>query len=207
MEMASIDYRTRVCSLGRILVAGTRRGVCYVRFGATDGELRRRLEQEFPYATFREVSSGRVERWSGAVVDYVDGEATVVDVPLDVSGSAFQRRVWQALREIPRGETRAYSEVARAVGSPNGARAVARACATNPVAVVTPCHRVVGRGGMLGGYAGGVARKRALLRVEGAEVGERARRPATRGRALRVGPGAAPNAAASHPSGRPSRGV
>lgn len=171
MAIASIDYRMRACSLGRLLVAGTGRGVCYVRFGAQDGELQRRLEQEFPYASFREVANGSIKRWSDAVADYVDGEVAVVDVPLDVSGSAFQRRVWRALRGIPRGETRAYSDVARAVGSPNGARAVARACATNPVAVVTPCHRVVEQSGKLGGYAGGVARKRALLRVEGAAFG------------------------------------
>jgi AraC family transcriptional regulator of adaptative response/methylated-DNA-[protein]-cysteine methyltransferase len=170
MEGESIDYRTRSCSLGRLLVAGTRRGVCYVRFGARDGELRRRLEQEFPYAQFRRVANGDLERWSAAVAGYVDGRVAEVDVPLDVRGSAFQRRVWNALRRIPRGETRAYSDVARAIGSPHGARAVAHACATNPVAVLTPCHRVVERGGGLGGYAGGVKRKRALLRAEGAEI-------------------------------------
>ena len=168
MDSASIDYRTRSCSLGTVLVAGTRRGVCYVRFGARALELRRRLEREFPYARFREVSRGPVSRWSDAVAAYVDGRTAELDVPLDVCGSAFQRRVWRALREIPRGETRAYSEVARAVGSPHGARAVARACATNPAPVLTPCHRVVERGGGLGGYAGGVKRKRALLRLEGA---------------------------------------
>lgn len=181
METASIDYRTRTCSLGRLLVAGTDRGVCYVRFGVHDAELRKRLEGEFPYACFREVASGEVKRWSDVVAGYVDGETTTVDVPLDVSGSAFQRRVWRALRRIPRGETRAYSEVARSVGSPQGARAVARACATNPVAVITPCHRVVEHSGGLGGYAGGVARKRALLRTEGAKLGSpsvaRARSP------------------------------
>ncbi|MDH3685292.1 MAG: methylated-DNA--[protein]-cysteine S-methyltransferase [Myxococcales bacterium] len=167
METASIDYRVRACSLGQLLVAGTSRGVCYVRFGAQDDELRGRLEDEFPYARFCEVADGDVKRWSDLVAAYVDGATTRVDVPLDVRGSAFQRRVWRALGDIPRGETRSYSEVALALGNPRAARAVARACATNPVVVVTPCHRVVARAGGLGGYSGGVARKRALLRTEG----------------------------------------
>jgi len=201
METASIDYRVCACSLGRLLVAGTSRGVCYVRFGVQDRELRGRLEHEFPYARFCEVADGNVKRWSDSVAAYVDGSTTRVDVPLDVRGSAFQRRVWRALGDIPRGETRSYSEVARAVGTPRGARAVARACATNPVVVVTPCHRVVERAGGLGGYSGGVGRKRALLRTEGvvevrAPAGaDRASAEATPVRVTREAPASAPSAA------------
>ncbi|MGI9430992.1 MAG: methylated-DNA--[protein]-cysteine S-methyltransferase [Myxococcota bacterium] len=195
METASIDYRVRACSLGRLLVAGTSRGVCYVRFGEQDGELRGRLEDEFPYARFCEVADGDVSRWSDFVAAYIEGSATRVDVPLDVRGSAFQRRVWRALREIPRGETRSYSEVALALGSPKGARAVARACATNPVVVVTPCHRVVERTGGLGGYSGGVARKRALLRTEGVVEPRRPNAEATPARGTRETTASVPSAA------------
>jgi AraC family transcriptional regulator of adaptative response/methylated-DNA-[protein]-cysteine methyltransferase len=198
METASIDYRVRTCSLGRLLVAGTGRGVCYVRFGERDAELRRHLEGEFPYGEFREVANGQVRRWSDTVARYVDGESEEVDVPLDVRGSAFQRRVWAALRRIPRGQTRAYSDIAHSLGSPKGARAVARACATNPVAVVTPCHRVVERSGGLGGYAYGLARKRALLRTEGVELEPTS--PASLPRACRAERVAAPNGAECAPS-------
>jgi len=147
-------------------VAATERGVCFVDLGARDADLTRRLLKEFPFADFERSPSGRTLQWSRAILDYLHGDSAKIDVPLDVSGSRFQRRVWAALRSIPRGETRSYSDIARAVGSPQGARAVARACAANPVPVVTPCHRVIEKSGRLGGYARGVRRKRQLLRLE-----------------------------------------
>jgi len=156
------------CTLGSLLVAGTERGVCFVRFGAREAEVEVQLKQAFAFAELERVESGAVAEWGRTIADYVDGRAHSAEVPLDVSGSRFEERVWRALREIPLGETRAYSDVARRVGSPRAARAVARACAVNPVAVVIPCHRVIEKGGGLGGYGGGPSRKRALLQREGA---------------------------------------
>ena len=163
-----LSYRVLDCVLGSLLVAGTPRGICFVRFGGGAPELEQRLKAAFPFAAIEPAESGDVARWGDALAAYVDGRSDSVEVPLDVRGSRFEERVWAALRQIPQGETRSYSEIARAVGSPRGARAVARACAENPVAVVIPCHRVIEAAGTLGGYGGGVSRKRALLEREGA---------------------------------------
>jgi len=161
-----IEYVLETCPLGRVLVAATERGVCFVDLGDRDADLTSRLLKEFPFAECEPGRSREAERWSRVIVDYLHGEVERIDVPLDVSGSQFQRRVWAALRRIPRGETRSYSDVAREIGVPRGARAVAQACAANPVPVVTPCHRVIEKSGRLGGYARGVWRKRQLLRLE-----------------------------------------
>jgi AraC family transcriptional regulator of adaptative response/methylated-DNA-[protein]-cysteine methyltransferase len=161
-----IEYVIETCPLGRVLVAATDRGVCFVDLGAKDADLTTRLRKEFPFAECDRRRSREIALWSRLIVDYLNGEVERIDVPLDVSGSRFQRRVWAALRKIPRGETRSYSDVARAIGVPRGARAVAQACAANPVPVVTPCHRVIEKGGVLGGYARGIWRKRQLLQLE-----------------------------------------
>lgn len=166
METRAIDYHIASCSLGRVLVAGTERGVCHVRFGETEAELEAGLRAELPCALLRPEPI-RLKPWSDAVVSYADGRSAHLEVPLDVRGSRFQQRVWAALRGIARGETRSYSELADSLGMPRGARAVARACAANPVAVAIPCHRVVARDGSLGGYRYGLARKRTLLMREG----------------------------------------
>jgi AraC family transcriptional regulator of adaptative response/methylated-DNA-[protein]-cysteine methyltransferase len=155
------------CRLGRLLVAATPRGVCRVGFAETDAELEKELAEEFPFAPL-ERDGGRAPAWCLAIADYVDGRRSRLDLPCDVRASRFQRRVWDALRRIPRGSTRSYSELAASLGLPRGARAVARACATNPVTVVVPCHRVVAADGSLGGYRYGLERKRALLAREGA---------------------------------------
>ncbi len=168
MTAESIEYSLRSTPLGRLLVAGTQRGVCFVDFGSRDGELLERLAREFPFADCRPARGPSVRSWANQIAGCVDGRADRVGVPLDVRGSRFQRRVWAALRRIPRGETLAYSDVARKIGRPTAARAVARACASNPTPVVTPCHRVIEKGGGLGGYARGVRRKRRLLQMEGA---------------------------------------
>jgi AraC family transcriptional regulator of adaptative response/methylated-DNA-[protein]-cysteine methyltransferase len=171
MAARSIEYSVLSTSLGQLLVAGTERGVCYVHLGESAARLRAQLADEFPFAPLVP-GKGRVAAWARTLARYVDGDASDLEIPLDVRGSRFQRRVWSALRRIPRGETRSYGEVARRVGLPGGARAVARACATNPAPVLIPCHRVIASDGSLGGYGMGLARKRALLSREGARVDE-----------------------------------
>jgi AraC family transcriptional regulator, regulatory protein of adaptative response / methylated-DNA-[protein]-cysteine methyltransferase len=157
-----VRYAIVGCALGKLLVAATSRGVCSVKLGASDRALEDELHAEYPAArrdpADRQLAS-LVERLLASL------EPGVPDprLPLDIRATAFQRRVWRELQRIPRGSTRSYAEVARRIGQPAAARAVARACATNPVAIVVPCHRVVREDGALGGYHWGVARKRALL--------------------------------------------
>lgn len=163
-----IDYSIVASPLGRMLVAATEHGVSAVYFGETDGGLQAALHREYPEAELREGDAAHAE-WTRAVVARVGGEDSR-DVPVDIRATAFQWRVFQALREIPRGETRSYGEIARAIGAPGAARAVGRACATNPVAVVIPCHRAVAASGALTGYRWGVARKQKLLASERAAL-------------------------------------
>jgi AraC family transcriptional regulator of adaptative response/methylated-DNA-[protein]-cysteine methyltransferase len=147
-------------------VAATERGVAAVLLGDSTATLESSLRAEYPAAAIHR-DEARLARWVTAVMDQLAGRKPHGDLPLDVQATAFQHRVWQELRAIPRGQTRSYSEVARRMGLPNGARAVARACASNRVALLVPCHRVVEAGGGLGGYRWGVDRKRALLAAEG----------------------------------------
>jgi AraC family transcriptional regulator of adaptative response/methylated-DNA-[protein]-cysteine methyltransferase len=174
MKHATIDYDLGTCGLGRLLVAGTTRGVCFVRLGEGTASLEDQLKHEFPYASVRRAGIGPVRSWRTAVERYLRGASARLDVPLDVRGSVFQRRVWAALASIPRGETRSYGALAAELGTPRASRAVARACASNPAWVVTPCHRVIAKDGGLAGYAGGIDRKRALLELEGALASVRA---------------------------------
>jgi AraC family transcriptional regulator of adaptative response/methylated-DNA-[protein]-cysteine methyltransferase len=166
MKQRSIRYSIRSCRLGSLLVAGTERGVCFARFGDREAELERRLKDAFAFAPLERSDSGAVAGWARAIADYVDARADSAEVPLDVRGSRFEERVWRALRAIPAGQTRSYSDVARRIGRPGASRAVGRACAENPVVVVIPCHRVIEKSGALGGYGGGLSRKRALLERE-----------------------------------------
>jgi AraC family transcriptional regulator of adaptative response/methylated-DNA-[protein]-cysteine methyltransferase len=159
-----IGYTIVSCPLGRMLVAATNRGVSAVYFGDADGRLEETLRAEYPDADLHPEEGPRAE-WVKALVSRIGGAS--VEVPVDISVTAFQWRVFEALRDIPRGETRTYGEIARRVGRPKAARAVGRACATNPVAVAIPCHRAVGAGGALTGYRWGVQRKQALLAAEG----------------------------------------
>ena len=160
-----IRYTTLDSPVGRMLVAATEKGVCSIQFGSSENELLQSLKREFPLATLRR---GEVvlRRWIRALLDQLHGQQPQQPLPLDIRATAFQRRVWEHLRAIPYGQTESYSEVAAAVGDPNASRAVARACASNPVAVAIPCHRVVRRNGDLGGYRWGTKRKRALLDIE-----------------------------------------
>ena len=170
MEPRSIGYAIVESVLGSILVAATERGVCLVRFGEHEQALRETVEREFPFAALV-ADAPKVKRWGEELARYVAGRTAEIGVPLDVSGSRFQRRVWDALRAIPRGETRSYSALAARLGVPRGARAVARACAANPAPIAIPCHRVVPKQGGVGGYAGGTERKRALLTLEARSAG------------------------------------
>lgn len=160
-----VTYTCVPCRLGRVLVAATERGVCAVKLGSSDDELVRLLESEFPNARL-DAGGGQLQRWTAAIVRSVDGVRPSTTLPLDIRGTAFQTRVWKALQEIPPGETRSYGAIARAIGRPTAARAVAQACGANPVCIAIPCHRVVQEDGGLGGYHWGVDRKRALLAAE-----------------------------------------
>lgn len=162
---AVIRFTVVSCALGRVLVAATARGLCSVRFGVDGAALERELRAEFSKAELVGADEELAD-WAGAVVRAIEGRAPRVDLPLDVRATAFQRQVWQALRAIPIGETRSYRQVAAAIGRPTAARAVASACAANPVAVVVPCHRVVREDRSLGGYRWGVRRKQRLLDAE-----------------------------------------
>jgi AraC family transcriptional regulator, regulatory protein of adaptative response / methylated-DNA-[protein]-cysteine methyltransferase len=158
-----IAYITVPTSLGRLLVAATERGVCRVALSDNDAALEAELIAEFPAARVVEDKSGKLHGWVTAILAYLDGREPDLDLPLDIRATAFQRRVWQELQKIPFGKTRSYAEVARLIGKPTATRAVAQACATNPVALLIPCHRVVREDGDLGGYRWGSERKRALL--------------------------------------------
>ena len=152
-------------SLGRLLVAATARGVCAVAMGSSDAELTRALSREYPAAAIS-ADAGALATWTTAILAHLSGRAPRIDLPLDVQATAFQWQVWQALASIPYGETRTYAEVASSIGKPRAARAVARACATNPVALAIPCHRVVPSAGGEGGYRWGAGRKTILLGQE-----------------------------------------
>ena len=158
----TIRYTIVDSTLGRLLVAATPRGVCAVAMAATDEELERALQHEYPAATIA-IDAGALRDWANAVLAHIAGRRPQLDLPLDVQATAFQWQVWQALASIPYGETRTYKDVAREIGRPSAVRAVARACATNPVALAIPCHRVVPASGAAGGYRWGTARKKKLL--------------------------------------------
>jgi AraC family transcriptional regulator of adaptative response/methylated-DNA-[protein]-cysteine methyltransferase len=161
----NISYTIAPCSLGRVLVAATERGISAVYMGDRDSDLVAALRKEYPAAEIR-AGSGEHSKWVREIVRHLAGSNPELDLPTDVVATAFQRRVWEALRSIPLGTTRTYSEVARAIGQPSAVRAVAHACATNPASIVVPCHRVVRTDGTLGGYRWGLGRKKLLLERE-----------------------------------------
>jgi AraC family transcriptional regulator of adaptative response/methylated-DNA-[protein]-cysteine methyltransferase len=162
---ATIRYTLAESPLGRMLIAATDRGICAIQFARTDGELIEGLRREFPFA-IRKTDDGGLRSWVSSLLHYMRGDDRDSSLPLDIRATAFQRRVWAYLQSIPFGETKSYSQVARAIGQPSACRAVARACATNPVAVAIPCHRVVREDGSMGGYRWGIDRKKALLEME-----------------------------------------
>jgi AraC family transcriptional regulator, regulatory protein of adaptative response / methylated-DNA-[protein]-cysteine methyltransferase len=158
-----ISYARFQTALGPMLIGATDRGICFLQFGASLADLRR----EFPHAEVNETESHspQLKQWSRAIGRFLEG-----DFPLAPSGTPFQMQVWNFLRTIPRGETRTYREIAEGIGRPSAVRAVARACASNRVAVLIPCHRVIRNDGSMGGYRWGDGRKRALLEREGARA-------------------------------------
>jgi AraC family transcriptional regulator of adaptative response/methylated-DNA-[protein]-cysteine methyltransferase len=164
-QMMHISYTITPCPLGWLLIAATEKGVCAVRLGDTEADLETTIFREFPTATI-ERDEANLGRWVAVLLGYLNGEQPHLDLPLDVQVTAFQRRVYEVLRTIPYGSTRSYQEVAKAIGQPGAARAVAHACAINPVALVIPCHRVVRGDGSPGGYRWGIARKKRLLDQE-----------------------------------------
>lgn len=164
---ANTDIRFAVgeCSLGSILVARSERGVCAILLGDDPDALARELQDQFPKANLIGGDAG-FEQWIARVVGLIEAPSLGLDLPLDVRGTAFQERVWQALREIPAGTTASYAEIAARIGAPKAVRAVAQACGANHLAVAIPCHRVVRSDGNLSGYRWGVERKRELLERE-----------------------------------------
>ena len=160
-----IEYAIAKSPLGKVLVAATERGISAVYLGDAESKLLAELCEEYPRA---EISPaiGSAQRWVREIIQRIEGKPAHADLPLDLQATAFQRRVWQELQRIPRGTTRTYSQVARALGRPKAVRAVARACATNPVSIVVPCHRVIREDGTLAGYRWGPARKEQLLARE-----------------------------------------
>lgn len=162
---AQIVYTITGTALGQLLLAATARGICFVSLADDAPALESALAHEFPAAEIAR-DDAALQAWVGDIVRELSSDVSALDLPLDVRATAFQQRVWQALRAIPAGSTRTYGELAAALGQPTAARAVARACATNPVALLVPCHRVVGEGGDMRGYRWGVERKRALLKRE-----------------------------------------
>lgn len=164
-EGAQIRYTIQDCPLGRLLVAATERGVCAISLGDRDQDLETALRREYPAATFQRSDTALRERVA-AVLAHLQGARPRLDLPLDIQGTAFQRRVWDALGSIPYGQTRSYCKIAAEIGRPTATRAVGRACGANPVALAIPCHRAVREDGGLGGYRWGIARKQALLENE-----------------------------------------
>jgi AraC family transcriptional regulator, regulatory protein of adaptative response / methylated-DNA-[protein]-cysteine methyltransferase len=162
---AAIRYTCGDSPLGRMLIAATDHGVCAIQFANSDEELEQGLKREFPFASRRR-DDRDLESWKQTLLEQMRGVQLHSALPLDIQATAFQRRVWSYLQSIPFGETRSYRAVAKAIGRPSACRAVARACATNPVPVAIPCHRVVPSTGALGGYRWGTARKKALLELE-----------------------------------------
>jgi AraC family transcriptional regulator of adaptative response/methylated-DNA-[protein]-cysteine methyltransferase len=160
-----IRFAAGECTLGSIVVAASKKGICSILLGDDVERLVEQLQDQFPAA---QLAGGdpEFEKWVAQAVGFVDDPRIGCGLPLDIRGTAFQQRVWQALCDIPTGSTASYAEVAERIGQPSAARAVARACASNLIAVAIPCHRVVRQDGSLSGYRWGVERKRALLRKE-----------------------------------------
>jgi len=164
-QLAELHYAIGHCSLGSVLVARGEQGVCAVLLGDDPESISRELESRFPDTTLLRRDEA-LAQYLAQVVGVIEAPGRPLDLLLDLRGTSFQLQVWQALREIPAGTTSTYSKVASRIGAPKAVRAVARACATNPLALVVPCHRVIGKDSGLTGYRWGLERKRILLERE-----------------------------------------
>lgn len=161
-----ISYAASKTPLGHLMIGATDRGICFIQFGDSENVLKDQLAAEYPAATRAPMPATRAKEfdaWMRALGSWMEGQTTSLDLPLDVRGTAFQMRVWRYLQTIPYGEVQSYAEVARGIGQPTAARAVAQACANNTIALAIPCHRVIRGDGALGGYRWGLARKRTLI--------------------------------------------
>lgn len=165
-----IHYTVVPSAFGRVLIGATEKGVAAVYLGKSGKKLVAELRKEYPRAEIQR-DAGRLARHAARMLRHLSGRSRELNWSLDVDATAFQRRVWQELQRIPYGETRTYQQVAQAIGKPTVTRAVARACATNPVSIIVPCHRVVRRDGSLAGYRWGLERKQALLKGESGAAG------------------------------------
>ena len=168
---AEITYAIVHSALGRLLVAGTRRGICFAAMGDADRTIIAELRRDYPGATIQVADPNRREdlrigRWADALADYIAGNSKMPTPPMDIRGTPFQFAVWDQLRAIPAGETRSYSEIAQRIGRPRAIRAVGTANGANPVSIIIPCHRAIRMSGHLGGYRWGLERKRKLLEIE-----------------------------------------
>ena len=161
----SIVYAIAPCPLGYLLVATTEKGICALKLGDETDKLEHILNQEFHQAHIIRDDDTHKE-WIQAILDFIVGDETHLDLPLDARGTAFQKQVWQALQKIPYGETRTYTDVARDIAKPQAVRAVGNACGANAIALIVPCHRVLRSDGSLGGYHWGIERKQKLLGQE-----------------------------------------
>ncbi|WP_118184001.1 bifunctional DNA-binding transcriptional regulator/O6-methylguanine-DNA methyltransferase Ada [Paraburkholderia phosphatilytica] len=173
----TVRYASAPTNLGIVLVAATEKGICRIAFGDDETALVDEMRDEFANAELI-ADTAALAPFIGQIRAYLHGERERFDLPLDIAATAFQQRVWDALRRIPYGETRSYSEIAESVGSPRAVRAVASACASNPVALAIPCHRVIHKGGSLAGYRWGLPRKTVLLDTEAQHAADTTRRPA-----------------------------
>lgn len=168
-EGMAISYAAAQTPLGRLMIGATDRGICFIQFAAAEAELLDMLRAEFPAAALAPMDARAqplFDGWIARLCEYLKGGAELPDLPLDIRGTAFQMKVWKFLQRIPRGKTQTYAEVAKGIGSPRAARAVASACAANRIAIAIPCHRVIRGDGGPGGYKWGLARKRELLDIE-----------------------------------------
>jgi len=168
---AEIVYSIVDSALGRLIVAGTQRGICFAAMGEADRTLVTELRGDYPRATIRVYDPSRrpdlrIGRWADALANYIAGRSKMPAPPMDIRGTPFQFSVWDQLRAIPAGETRSYSEIARRIGRPRAIRAVGTANGANPVSIIIPCHRAIRSSGHLGGYRWGLERKRKLLEME-----------------------------------------
>ena len=169
-----ISYVILTTALGKILIAATDRGLCSLQLADDEPSLHEALRREFPAASLDETVAPFTEPlrlWQAAIEGFVSGRALATGLPMDIRATAFQATVWQYLQKIPAGQTQSYSEVASGIGRPTASRAVARACASNPVALAIPCHRVIRNTGELGGYRWGIERKAAILTRESRDTG------------------------------------
>jgi AraC family transcriptional regulator of adaptative response/methylated-DNA-[protein]-cysteine methyltransferase len=164
-DVMMIFYTIKQTYLGQALIAATQRGICAISFGDDDASLEADLRARY-FGVTLEKDTPALASWASVILDYLETPSQGLDLPIDLQGTNFQRTVWQALREIPCGETVTYAQLAAQLGHPNAARAVALACATNTIAAVIPCHRVIGSNGSLTGYRWGIERKKLLLERE-----------------------------------------